>query len=962
MRNRKLNLNGSLRRRVGLVEMLEQRTLFSVGTLPGAAVAFSTDVGADVADPVRDEAYIADNGNHQIIAIDTDTGNTLAKGITAADVTSLAVSIDDTELYAAEPSQQKIEVFNLPELTLARTLNLGLEVNQVAAAAHDRIIAEAGQLYDLDASDGTQLHTFPNRGLIKTNSDGTRIYSRTLGQSGNNGSLEVYDLSGTGAPVVSMSAPGPTGANSTDFALDETLGVAYYMDAGVQGVQMEDLAATTTTVWPFLSGSNGSAVAELQAGPFVFGMSGSDIEQFDQTGTVLNTYTLPHGANDHSLVITPNGNLIYTFPTGIGIVGISTLNIDTIPHLAYLEAPTDGSSVLPITPAIQVAIEDTQGNVLTSDTSSVTISIASGSGTIIGTTTVTAIDGIATFSDIMLPTGTFTLTASDGSYIGVTSAAFTISAPSIVYTAPANQSATVTVSQSFDLGSFTQAFDAGPFDVTVDWGDGSTVSTFAAANDGALSPQGHTYATVGNKTVIVNITDPSNTVTATGNFAVSVTAGTTASSVSVTSSAGTIKANQSVTLTAIVSPTAATGSVTFFSNSVSLGSATVSNGTAVLSTPALAVGSDSIIAVYSGDQKYLTSASPAIVVVVAPPPTLTNTSTILSSSSGSVTTDQALTLTALVLPATSQSTPITGKVSFFLNDVLLGKANVDGQGVASFLVPTPIATGVKSFTASYAGDASFQPSNSDAIAINVNANALVPAITKAVLPSVAVSGQKVKGAISARLTNQANIITPGANSRLFTANVFASVNTTIDPDTDILLGSAQRKYNVLSKKPVSVSVKLTKAPTTATAKVFHILLQTVDASGNAEVVDTGKTIAVGPAIVTLSAGFLPLPVKTTNLVAKIAVTNTGNVDESSVFTATIGLATDAAGKKVVKSSAGEVLTKRVLIHPGKSGKLSVRGYSSLLAELSSGSYYLKVTVTDASGNSASAVSATTVAV
>ena len=78
-----------------------------------------------------------------------------------------------------------------------------------------------------------------------------------------------------------------------------------------------------------------------------------------------------------------------------------------------------------ITPAVQVAVEDANGNVVTSDTSNVTLASAAnpGGGTLGGTLTVAAVNGVATFSNLSInKTGTgYTLTATDGSLTGATS-------------------------------------------------------------------------------------------------------------------------------------------------------------------------------------------------------------------------------------------------------------------------------------------------------------------------------------------------------------------------------------------------------------------------------------------------------------------------------------------------------------------------------------------------------------
>jgi hypothetical protein len=66
---------------------------------------------------------------------------------------------------------------------------------------------------------------------------------------------------------------------------------------------------------------------------------------------------------------------------------------------------------------------------------------------------------------------------------------------------------------------------------------------------------------------------------------------------------------QTVTLTATISGTTATGTVTFKDGAQALGTATVSNGVAVFSTSSLAAGNHSIRAVYSGDIDYFSATS-----------------------------------------------------------------------------------------------------------------------------------------------------------------------------------------------------------------------------------------------------------------------------------------------------------------------------------------------------------------
>ncbi len=74
------------------------------------------------------------------------------------------------------------------------------------------------------------------------------------------------------------------------------------------------------------------------------------------------------------------------------------------------------------------------------------------------------------------------------------------------FTAPANQTANEVSSQSFALGSFTDP-GAGPWSVSVDWGDGTTPSTFSVTSAGALPAQAHTYGDTGTYTAKVTVTD-----------------------------------------------------------------------------------------------------------------------------------------------------------------------------------------------------------------------------------------------------------------------------------------------------------------------------------------------------------------------------------------------------------------------------------------------------------------------
>jgi subtilase family serine protease len=129
----------------------------------------------------------------------------------------------------------------------------------------------------------------------------------------------------------------------------------------------------------------------------------------------------------------------------------------------------------------------------------------------------------------------------------------------------------------------------------------------------------------------------------------------TASSTSLTASPTATYQGASVTLTADVMPTTATGNVVFMNGSTTLGTAALSSGTATLTTSALPVATNSITATYNGNGLLMPSTSSAATVNVAPSFTLTVSLSVFQVTQGqSVNVPVTLTL----------ASGFTGTVSF----------------------------------------------------------------------------------------------------------------------------------------------------------------------------------------------------------------------------------------------------------------------------------------------------------
>jgi hypothetical protein len=108
----------------------------------------------------------------------------------------------------------------------------------------------------------------------------------------------------------------------------------------------------------------------------------------------------------------------------------------------------------------------------------------------------------AGFRNLILATGGETVASINGFLVTAT--------PDMpVLIAPPSPSLFLGLPTSFNLGFFGGG--AGPWNVDVNWGDGSPVTTFAATTAGAITPQNHTYTAAGVDTLTVTVTNTAAT-------------------------------------------------------------------------------------------------------------------------------------------------------------------------------------------------------------------------------------------------------------------------------------------------------------------------------------------------------------------------------------------------------------------------------------------------------------------
>jgi hypothetical protein len=166
-------------------------------------------------------------------------------------------------------------------------------------------------------------------------------------------------------------------------------------------------------------------------------------------GTVHFTTSDPSGTVPVDYTFTSTDNGAHTFTSGAtlrtagsqtitatdpsGPSGSFTLvvNPGAATHLVFGQQPTNAGVGAVISPAVTVRVLDQFNNLVTNDnTDQVTLTLGAnpGGGTLSGSNPVTVSGGVATFSNLSInQTGNgYTLVASSGSYVGVTSGSFNV--------------------------------------------------------------------------------------------------------------------------------------------------------------------------------------------------------------------------------------------------------------------------------------------------------------------------------------------------------------------------------------------------------------------------------------------------------------------------------------------------------------------------------------------------------
>lgn len=326
-------------------------------------------------------------------------------------------------------------------------------------------------------------------------------------------------------------------------------------------------------------------------------------------------------------------------------------------------------------------------------------------GAVLGTAPVSG--GTAALSVSTLAAGSHSLTAA---YSGdPLDAASTSSALAITVNKAASSATLISPLNPAVVGqslTFTATVAPDGATGTVQFLDGTTVMGTAVLSNGAAAFATSSLA-VGDHSVTATYPGDGN-VSPSRSTAVLQQVVKRATTSTLVSAPNSSTVGMTVTLTATVSPSTATGTVQFLNGATVLGSAALANGSAQLAVANLPAGSNSLSAVYGGDGANAGSTSIAVTQTVGK----ANSTTTLAGPTSHLNVGQGATFTATVRPSSA-----TGSVQFLDGALAIGTVAVNG-GTAVFST-TALTAGSHSITAAYSGDGALDLSTSAAIVVQV---------------------------------------------------------------------------------------------------------------------------------------------------------------------------------------------------------------------------------------------------
>lgn len=331
-----------------------------------------------------------------------------------------------------------------------------------------------------------------------------------------------------------------------------------------------------------------------------------------------------------------------------------------------------------------------------------------------------------------------------------------------------------------------------------------------------------------------------------------VTGSKTGSITSLNASAASIHAGDPVTFTAAVAPATPggptpTGTVSFFDNGATIGTAALSaDGAATFSTSSLPVGTDRITASYSGDGSYSGSTSSPLTETVSP--SAINSTALLpgivkSTLPAAVVGGAPVHGAVLVALTNPSSSPLKGAVVIDLFasadgaidssaalvaqlrrnvNLKAGKASIVSVPIRS--LPPTLKDGSYTLLARAIAPSSQTADSAAGPTLRVAAPfiSLSESFARLTLPATVTGGSRVRAIAALKIVNSGNVIASGPT----TIALFLSANGAIDASA-AQIASAAKSLHIRPGKSVMISLPLTSVPGVPAGRYF-IVAQVID--------------------------------------------------------------------------------------------------------------------------------------
>ncbi|HEV2198405.1 MAG TPA: Ig-like domain repeat protein [Bryobacteraceae bacterium] len=627
-------------------------------------------------------------------------------------------------------------------------------------------------------------------------------FTATVSPSAATGKVQFLD----GATVLGANTLAGGAASFTTSTLAQgthSITAAYVGDANDSGSTSGAInqvvnakTATTTTVTSSQNPSIVGATVTLSA--TVSPSTATGTVQFTDGATVLSTGTLAGGTVSFTTSTLTQGthSITAVYSGDANNAGSTSGAVNQVVNAKTVTTTTVTSSQNPSIVGVNVTFIAA----VSPSAATGTVQFMDGA-TVLSTNTLAG--GSASFATSTLTQGTHSITAvyaGDANNAGSTSGAI-----NQVVNAKTVTTTTVTSSQNPSIVganvTFIAAVSPSAATGTVQFLDGATVLSTGMLAGGTVSFTISTLAQ-GTHSITAVYSGDANNAGSTSAAVNQVVNAKTVTTTTVTSSQNPSIIGASVTFTASVSPSAATGTVQFLDGATVLSTGTLAGGTVSFTTSTLAQGTHSITAVYSGDANNAASTSGTISQVV----NKVSSTTGITTNPASPTVGQTVNLIASVTPATA-----TGAVNFYTGSTLLGTSNLSNGQATYPITATTAGPTLVNLMAVYQGSSTYSGSSSGSITVTVGKGSTATGISSSVNPSV--QGQAVTFTATVSPAAATGTVTfSGIGSSSVVNGVASITSSTLPVGTTVVTA----QYNGDSNYNSSASAGLSQTVKTAT--------------------------------------------------------------------------------------------------------------------------------------------------